>query len=203
MMPVSAGLDALVVVVDGHRQRPLGLVLPDDVLLEEVVDLLRLRQFVELQVRGLRELFLDDLVAEVDALVADVDPGASDELLDLLLALPAERALEQVTALTDSCHLLTSTSGGFQAPGVRCPPVDGADVPCSAPLVGEALHPATRAGDRTFADRTCWHRPRRAMTRPAGTAPEPHASRVPRRYGSSARHARTRPVPLRDLSRAA
>src|SRR5918998_216279 len=135
MMPVSARLDALVVVVDGHRQRPLGLVLPDDVLLEEVVDLLRLRQFVELQVRGLRELFLDDLVAEVDALVADVDPGASDELLDLLLALPAERALEQVTALTDSCHLLTSTSGGI--PGswcLRSPPVDGADVPRSAPL---------------------------------------------------------------------
>src|SRR3712207_2023323 len=89
----------------------LGLVLADDVLLEEVVDLLGLGQLVELQVRRLRELLLDDLVAEVDALVADVDPGASDELLDLLLALPAERALEQVTALTDSCHLLTSTSG--------------------------------------------------------------------------------------------
>src|SRR3712207_3377241 len=123
-----ARLHPLVVVVDRDRQRTLGLVLADHVLLQEVVDLLGLRQLVELQVRGLRELFLDDLVAEVDALVADVDPGASDELLDLLLALPAERALEEVTALTDSCHLLTSTSGGFQAPGVRRPPVDGAHV---------------------------------------------------------------------------
>src|SRR3712207_9116642 len=62
----------------------LGLVLADDVLLEEVVDLLGLRQLVELQVRRLRELLLDDLVAEVDALIADVHPRASDELLDLL-----------------------------------------------------------------------------------------------------------------------
>src|SRR6185436_17833681 len=114
---VTAGLNALVVVVDRDRERPLGRLLADDVLLEEVVDLLGLRQLVELQVRGLGELFLDDLVAEVDALVADVDPGARDELLDLLLALPAERALEQVTALTDSCHLLTSTSVSGTAVG--------------------------------------------------------------------------------------
>src|ERR671917_184431 len=170
MMPVSAGLDALVVVVDGHRQRPLGLVLPDDVLLEEVVDLLRLRQFVELQVRGLRELFLDDLVAEVDALVADVDPGASDELLDLLLALPAERALEQVTALTDSCHLLTSTSGGISRLLVSGARLLMVLMSRARPRSGEALLPARGAGDRVLADRTCRHRPRRAMTRPAGPA---------------------------------
>ena len=60
------------------------------------VDLLRLGQLVELQLGGLGELLLDDLVAEVDALVADVHAGAGDELLDLLLALPAERALQQV-----------------------------------------------------------------------------------------------------------
>ncbi len=135
---LTAGLDALVVVVDGDRERPLGLVLADDVLLQEVVDLLGLGQLVELQVRGLRELFLDDLVAEVDALVADVDPGASDELLDLLLALPAERALEQVTALTDSCHLLTSTST-VAGPGVRYPRVGPCLLVfclCSAPLAG-------------------------------------------------------------------
>src|SRR3712207_9112202 len=74
-----ARLHPLVVVVDGDRERALGLVLADHVLLEEVVDLLGLRQLVELQVRGLRELLFDDLVAEVDALVADVDPGARDE----------------------------------------------------------------------------------------------------------------------------
>src|SRR3712207_7472714 len=123
------------------------------------------------QVRGLRELFLDDLVAEVDALVADVDPGASDELLDLLLALPAERALEQVTALTDSCHLLTSPSGGFQAPGVSGARLLMVLMSRVRPHSGEALLPAHRAGDRVLADRTCWPRPRRAMTRPAGAAP--------------------------------
>src|SRR5213076_1602722 len=56
----------------------------------------RLRQFLEFQFGGLGELFLDDLVAEVDALVADVHAGSGDQLLDLLLRLPAERALQQV-----------------------------------------------------------------------------------------------------------
>jgi hypothetical protein len=39
--------------------------------------------------------FLDDLVTEIDALVADVHAGAGDQLLDLPVALPTERALEQ------------------------------------------------------------------------------------------------------------
>jgi hypothetical protein len=47
-----------------------------------------------LHLAGLGQLLFDDLVAEVDALVADVDPGARYELLDLLLRLPAEGALE-------------------------------------------------------------------------------------------------------------
>src|SRR5690606_5742723 len=34
------------------------------------------------------------------------DPGARDELPYLLLALAAERALEQVAAVTDACHLI-------------------------------------------------------------------------------------------------
>src|SRR3712207_8470935 len=56
----------------------LGLVLADDVLLEEVVDLLGLGQLVELEVRRLRELLLDDLVAEVDALIARSEEHTSE-----------------------------------------------------------------------------------------------------------------------------
>jgi hypothetical protein len=102
--PRLTRLDALVVVVDGHRERLLGRLLPHDVLLEELEDLLRLGQLDETELAGLGQLLLDDLVAEVDALVADVHTGPGDELLDLLLALAAEGALEQISAVTDACH---------------------------------------------------------------------------------------------------
>jgi hypothetical protein len=57
---------------------------------------------------ALGEFFLDDLIAEVYTFVADVDPRTSDELLYLLLALPAERALQQVAALSDARHTASS-----------------------------------------------------------------------------------------------
>ena len=96
LQELGTDLDPLVVVVDGDGHDLLRLVLPDDVLVEERVDLGRLRELVELQLCGVGELLLDDLVTEVDALVADVDARARDQLLDLLLALAAERALQQV-----------------------------------------------------------------------------------------------------------
>ncbi len=49
----GAELHALVVVVDGDRQDLLGVVLPDDVVVQELVDLTRLRELVEAQLRGL------------------------------------------------------------------------------------------------------------------------------------------------------
>src|SRR6185437_14476649 len=79
------GLHAFVVVVDRHRESLLGLVLPDHVLVEEGADLHRLGELIELDVAGLGELLFDDLVAQVDALVADVDTRSCDEFLDLLL----------------------------------------------------------------------------------------------------------------------
>ena len=101
-----AGPDALVVVVDGDRQGALGGLLADDVLLEEGENLLGLRQF-ELAgglLAGFSQPLLDDLVAQFDAFVADVNPGAGDELLHLLLAFATERALEQIGALTNTSH---------------------------------------------------------------------------------------------------
>jgi hypothetical protein len=90
----SAGVDALVVVVDRHRQRLLGLLLPDHVLVERRLDLLRRRDLRD-RLRDLALLVLgEDLVAEGDALVADVDRRAGDELPDRVLGLSAERAAQ-------------------------------------------------------------------------------------------------------------
>jgi len=58
------------------------------------VDLDGLRQALELESRRRRQLLVDDLVTEIDALVADVDARSGDELLDLALRLAAEGAEE-------------------------------------------------------------------------------------------------------------
>jgi hypothetical protein len=96
--------DPLVVVVHRHRECLLGHVLSDDVRVEEVVDLPRLGELGEADLGAFVQLFLDDLVAEIYAFVADVNAGTGDELLDLLLALTAERAFQQVAAVTYACH---------------------------------------------------------------------------------------------------
>src|SRR5262249_9252497 len=119
--PVFAGLDALVVIVDGHRQGLLGLVLADHVRVEELVDLPRLGQAVPFELGGLGELLLDDLVAEIDALVAYVHTRPGDELLDLLLTLTAQRALQQVPTVTDACHPDTPLHGAVVTPVVAVP----------------------------------------------------------------------------------
>src|SRR5690606_11075229 len=115
------GLDPLVVVVDRDRQRLLGVVLADHVGVEELADLLRLGKLVEqADIGALGELLLDDLVAEIDALVTDVDTWTGNELLDLLLALSAERTLQEVTALSDASH----AAPHFPSPS-DCDPLSG------------------------------------------------------------------------------
>ncbi|CAB4869296.1 unannotated protein [freshwater metagenome] len=94
-------LDPLVVVVDGHREDLLRGDLTDYVLIKEVGDLPGRGEFLEMRFRCIGELFFDDLVAEIDALVADIHAGAGDELLDLLLRLPAERTLQQLARIAE------------------------------------------------------------------------------------------------------
>ena len=111
----AAGVDALVVVVDRDRERLLGALLTDHVLVEDVIDLFRLGDVAKPQVLVdvLVELFFDDLVAELDTLVADVDAGAGDQLANLLLRLAAEAALELTLLVSEAEHRapgLSSTS---------------------------------------------------------------------------------------------
>ena len=65
----------------------------------------RARQVVEVELGRSRQLLVDDLVAEIDALVADVDAGTGDELLDLPLALAAEAAEKLLVAFARSGHV--------------------------------------------------------------------------------------------------
>src|ERR671918_166060 len=116
-------LDPLVVVVHRDREDLLGLLLPDDVVVQELVDLTGLGELLELQLGGLGQLLLDDLVAQVDALVTDVDTGPGDELLDLLLRLPAEGAFQKVRISElghGSLARLPSSRTSYPTP-VRCP----------------------------------------------------------------------------------
>jgi hypothetical protein len=92
------------VVVDGDGEGALGALLADDVLVQDVIDLAGLRQALELEGRRGRELLVDDLVAEIDALVADVDAGAGDQLLDLALRLAAEAAEELLVGFGGTCQ---------------------------------------------------------------------------------------------------
>ena len=110
LVVLLAHLHALVVVVDGDRERPLGLFLRDDVVVEDGVDVARARQVVEVELGRSGQLLVDDLVAEIDALVADVDAGAGDELLHLALALAAEAAEKLLVAVGCACHISSSTS---------------------------------------------------------------------------------------------
>jgi hypothetical protein len=99
-----AGLDALVMVVDGDGEGSLGGFLANDVLLQGIEDLPRLGQLKGAEVRYLGQLLFNDFVAQVNALITDVDAGAGNELADLLLAFSTERALEQIGALTNASH---------------------------------------------------------------------------------------------------
>ena len=100
-----AGLDPLVVVVDRDGERPLGGFLADHVFLQEIENLAGLGQFETAQIGYFREFFFNDLVAEFNALVADVDAGPGNELANLLLALSAERTLQQIRALANPSHV--------------------------------------------------------------------------------------------------
>src|SRR5690606_10316857 len=82
VIALETGVDPLVVVVDSDREDLLRPVLADDVLVELLVELARGRDpgYGRLRPRRLWLLLLDDLPAELNALVADIDLiGAGDQ----------------------------------------------------------------------------------------------------------------------------
>src|SRR5207253_1088665 len=85
--------EALVVVVDGDRQDALGPLLANDVGVELLLDGARRRDVGEGRPGAGAAAFLlvDDRLAQLDALAADVNvAGAFNEWPDLAVILPAE-----------------------------------------------------------------------------------------------------------------
>jgi hypothetical protein len=104
-------VEALVVVVNRYREYFLGVVLTDDVVVEDLADLFRRRNAVaRLHQRGL-VLLADDVCTQLDALGANEDGRPGNELAHLILALAAERAVERVLriAVAELAHFRAPT----------------------------------------------------------------------------------------------
>ena len=108
VVEIVAELHTSIVVVDRYGEDLLRVFLTDDVGVQELVDLGWCWEFAEVDVTCLCEFFFDDLVAKIDALIANVNARTSDELLDLFLRLTAERALKQLSTFTKFGHVLVS-----------------------------------------------------------------------------------------------
>ncbi|MCY1183414.1 hypothetical protein D9M73_240330 [compost metagenome] len=87
-------------VVDRYRQNFLSAFLTNDVLVQDAADFFRRRQFMRAAF-GLCFLHLlaDDVVAQVDALVADKDRGAGNQFAYFMLAFATEGAIEQLAVV--------------------------------------------------------------------------------------------------------
>ena len=78
--------DALVVVVNRHRKRALGLFLPDYVVVEKRLDLGGYGKLVAHGIaRGFLGFFQDDVVTQVDAFFADDHRRPGDKLAHFML----------------------------------------------------------------------------------------------------------------------
>ena len=85
-------------IIDGHRQNLFGPFLTDDILVQSLLDLPRLRELPDVGTAGLFQFgfFRDDVVAEFDAFVADVNRRPCYQLADLFLTLSAKGAGQRI-----------------------------------------------------------------------------------------------------------
>ena len=88
------GVDAFIVVIYGHAQRALGLVLPDHILIQHGLHFGGQRQGGRIGRGGAHGGYVvgNDIIAQLDALIADVYIGAGYQTAYLILRFVAEAA---------------------------------------------------------------------------------------------------------------
>ncbi len=83
-------------VVHRYCENLLGTFLTDYVLVKDAADFFGRRQFMRAAFGlGFLHLLTDDVIAQVDALVADKDRGAGNQFAHFMLAFATEGAIEQ------------------------------------------------------------------------------------------------------------
>src|ERR1035438_2055436 len=130
-------------VIDGDGELLLGLLLPNDVLVEEGLHLLRLRQLVgDGSRRSCGAVVFKDGVADLHAFVADVRPGIvarrRDEFRDRVLRLVAKRTAQHLFGARSGFHsALLLFSGGLAAAGflLQAEPRRAASLHCLTTLL--------------------------------------------------------------------
>jgi hypothetical protein len=84
-------IEPLVMVMNRNREDALGALLADHIIVEDLADLDRRRNAAfPLRGDGPFGLFANDIIAELDAFVADEHGGPGDELANFVLRLAAE-----------------------------------------------------------------------------------------------------------------
>src|SRR5690606_24444810 len=93
-------VEALVVVVNRYSQNLFRPFLTNDVLVQNRADFLGRWQFMSITLGlGFLHLLTDDVVAQVDALVADENRGAGNQFAHFVLAFAAEGAIKQLAVV--------------------------------------------------------------------------------------------------------
>ena len=98
VIAVGLQMHPLVVVVHGNRQDPFRAVLPDDVLVQHLLDLGGLRQVLHRFRSLLLRILANDVVTQLHAFVADEHRGPRDQFMDLMLAFSAKGAVQRLSA---------------------------------------------------------------------------------------------------------
>jgi hypothetical protein len=83
-------IETLVVIVHCHRKHALGVVLSDDITVQNGTDFSRAGDAITRLYQGVLVLFAYDIHAKLDAFIADEHGRPCNELADLMLALAAE-----------------------------------------------------------------------------------------------------------------
>ena len=120
---IPAEVDALVVVVHRDGQGHLGLILPDDVLIQHVLDLpgggQLIRQVLQRAGGDIVEPIIQNAHAQLDTLIADAHAGPLDHPVDLAFMLAAEGAPQALLALVTHGNTSVLEFCAEVLPGIR------------------------------------------------------------------------------------